>query len=34
VQEKTANGNVKLYELTPTGNTLLNAQEEMSRKSK
>ncbi len=32
VQEKTAYGNVKLYELTPVGNILLNALEEMSRK--
>lgn len=32
VQEKTAYGNVKLYELTPVGNVLLNALEEMSRK--
>ena len=34
VQEKTAYGNVKLYELTPVGNTLLNALEEMNRKPK
>ena len=31
VREKTAYGNVKLYELTPIGTTLLNALEEMSR---
>jgi predicted transcriptional regulator len=34
VREKTAYGNVKLYELTPTGDTLLNALEEMSRRPK
>jgi predicted transcriptional regulator len=33
VQEKTAYGNVKLYELTSTGNTLLSALEEMSKRS-
>jgi predicted transcriptional regulator len=34
VREKTADGNVRLYELTPTGNTFLNALEEMSRNPK
>ncbi len=34
VQEKAAYGNVRLYELTPVGNTLLNALEEMSRRPK